>query len=576
MVTIITEQEIDLLLGTVPKTPTSSSSSSNLITHLANGEYKQVLTSSEAQNLFGISANIEITDPKDLPTYIKSRISTYLKSHETSSSIIQGWQEITWIGIACLLAFIQNNWTGPQFDLDPTQILPQKLWKESETSVAVDHLTSSSTVKDMDPELTKLHKFICKELSVDGEEVYTLTPRIIYLYLARQLLIDQVVLTNDDDIQKERGDAVPSGLWWANRCLRIQQEILDNPASTLMNQLISNFDIIEKTHLPNITTTTVDQDDNNLDSKKVKQLRARFHLERGLIYHICGMNHDGYEQFKKAQEASRLVWKLTGAKGKRTKFQSFDVEQLFIVAENEEDEDEEKMNENYNNTIIKEVKNQSELNNGKEMQKTMIKMKGRPDTVLLNDDTLLENIEYTALTNSEDQGSNSSGQVDPNKQKVLSALDQCLLLAFCLHVKNENPVHGLTTEEMLPYVSRVLVNPNNWMVHTMALLLRSRLEANKSRTVERSVLQMQTLVDQTMQPNPNNDDDDAGVTERLAYFFSLKIPSRWEMERELAKRFMSLGVLRSALDIFERLQMWDETISCYQLLEQKRCCSKTC
>jgi hypothetical protein len=32
---------------------------------------------------------------------------------------------------------------------------------------------------------------------------------------------------------------------------------------------------------------------------------------------------------------------------------------------------------------------------------------------------------------------------------------------------------------------------HNWLVYSMGLLLRSRLEAEKSRTVERGVLQMQ-------------------------------------------------------------------------------------
>ncbi|RKP33996.1 hypothetical protein BJ085DRAFT_21969, partial [Dimargaris cristalligena] len=43
----------------------------------------------------------------------------------------------------------------------------------------------------------------------------------------------------------------------------------------------------------------------------------------------------------------------------------------------------------------------------------------------------------------------------------------------------------------------------------------------------------------------------------------------WEMEKELAERFVSLGVFRSALEIYERLETWDEVISCYQMLEKK-------
>ncbi len=99
----------------------------------------------------------------------------------------------------------------------------------------------------------------------------------------------------------------------------------------------------------------------------------------------------------------------------------------------------------------------------------------------------------------------------------------------------------------------------------MALLLRSRLEANKSRTVERSCLQLQTLVDQWKLRQ-----DDAPVSERMAHIFSILIPSKWEMEKELGLRFVSIGVIRSALEIFERLEMWENVISCHQMLEEPK------
>lgn len=61
------------------------------------------------------------------------------------------------------------------------------------------------------------------------------------------------------------------------------------------------------------------------------------------------------------------------------------------------------------------------------------------------------------------------------------------------------------------------------MVYTMALLLRSRLEGNRSRTVERSVLQLQALVDQFPL-------EEASISEKLLYFFCIDIPAKWEME----------------------------------------------
>ena len=57
----------------------------------------------------------------------------------------------------------------------------------------------------------------------------------------------------------------------------------------------------------------------------------------------------------------------------------------------------------------------------------------------------------------------------------------------------------------------------------MALLLRSRLESHKSRTIERACLQLQALVDQF-------GIDESSPAERMQHIFSILIPPKWEME----------------------------------------------
>jgi len=63
----------------------------------------------------------------------------------------------------------------------------------------------------------------------------------------------------------------------------------------------------------------------------------------------------------------------------------------------------------------------------------------------------------------------------------------------CLFVRLQ---HVLTTEEMRPYVDRVLLHPTNWMVHSMSLLFRCRLEYGNYLTQHRATFQLQALVDQ--------------------------------------------------------------------------------
>jgi tetratricopeptide (TPR) repeat protein len=332
--------------------------------------------------------------------------------------------------------------------------------------------------------------------------------------MARALLVESLPRLN----------ALVSSRWWAARCLFIQQQLLDNGTATLHDAILEHMRSLESA-LP-ILTDKQDAEQRDL----VIDVQSRYWLEQGLVLQWYREDNRAVEYFKKAQAVTGLRWELTGALGKRTRFQVSDKSQLVVLAES--------------------ANLSSDANDAENNKKNM------PNTLLLNDDTILEDIKF-APTNPKE------GELDPNTQRNLRVIDQCILLAFCLNVKNTNPDHGLTTEEMQAYVRRVLQHPNNWMVHTMGLLLRSRLEANKSRTVERSVFQLQALVDQIPL-------DESTATERLAYIYDILLPSKWAMEKELAERFISLGVVRSAMEIFERLEMWEDVISCHIMLEENR------
>ncbi|CAO3594729.1 unnamed protein product [Absidia cylindrospora] len=390
-------------------------------------------------------------------------------------------------GVACLNVFVQQNWTGPLVDKTILQLL------------------------GLDENDKKAFHSLCLEwLSTDGEQVYHLSDQLGYLVVAKTIFM----CLKDQDL-------LLTVALWARRSIFIQQQLLDECTGTLQNVLAD-------------LTTMIN---TNTSLKNDKQLRVRCELETALISSYYGQDKDAFDQMKQAQETSGFRWSMTGALGKRTKFQTFDVSQLVVLAESEQQEQQQADSTTTNDDMDVDV--------------------ARPETLDLNDDTLLDKISFTKTDENDRDAAKRHGNIQ--------VIDQCLLLAFCLNVKNTNPDHGMTYEEMVPYVTRVLENPNNWMAHTMALLLRSRLEAHKSRTVERSALQLQALVDQIKL----DDDDVAKADERLAFFYDLLLPSKWEMERELARRFVSIGVVRSALDIFERLEMWEDVISCYQLLEQR-------
>jgi tetratricopeptide (TPR) repeat protein len=261
---------------------------------------------------------------------------------------------------------------------------------------------------------------------------------------------------------------------------------------------------------------------------------ASISLELGLLHHRLGSDRAANQAFLAASRTSGLEFELTGAMGKKTKWQVNELSQLVLLAESRKRDGED---ENAKPLVV-------------------------PDTLALNDDTLLEETEFTKVTQT---GEGRLAHIDPSAQPALHPLDQALLLSLCLAQGNSSPAHGLTAQQMMPFVTRVVSHPRNWSVHTVALLLRSRLESNRSRTVERATLQLAALVEQM----PTTDASVATAAERLQFFHQLPLPSKWEMERELAKRYLSLGVIRSALDIFTRLEMWEDAVACLQRMERE-------
>ena len=166
----------------------------------------------------------------------------------------------------------------------------------------------------------------------------------------------------------------------------------------------------------------------------------------------------------------------------------------------------------------------------------------------------------------------ATGAVD--KGGDLHPIDQAIILALCLDVGNSNPVDGLTNEEMQPYVERVLEQAANWMIHSTSLLERSWLEFERRKTMDRAMLQIQALIDQhttkltLLQSTYKCVEDSAPVQDRMRYLFSIVYPAQYELKRDLAMRYLRCQVFVSALNYFRELEMWDEVVTCYQLLDK--------
>lgn len=394
--------------------------------------------------------------------------------------------------VALQHAYVQANWTGPDIDFGPTKVLsPAQETRTQDEIAEADAVANDAAVS---------------QLTLLGEPAYHLSTHPALLLMSIRIL--QAL-----DGQAEPLLTLP---WWLLRSHLVHLALLDEAVALGEEKVEAVSQLIESA--PDADT------------------KAAIHLELGLLHYHLGQEKQANQAFLDAARASGLEYELTGALGKRTKFQTEMYSQLVLLAESRQRDGE-----------------QTSSETPKESSKI-------PQSLQLNDDTLLEETMFTKVNHEE--GSGRLSHLDSTNQPPLHPLDQALLLSLCLAQSNSSPSHGLTQQQMVPFVARVITHPRNWSVHTTALLLRSRLEANRSRTVERSTFQLAALIDQM----PTADSE---PSERLQYFHELPLPAKWEMERELAKRYLSLGVVRSALEIFTRLEMWEDAVACLQQMERE-------
>ncbi len=499
---------------------------SEVVKAFLEGDYKAVLRSPTSQTLYG----------KLLETVSLSREQQDASLQEAGFQDDVGAIQVLITGLAAFNAFLQANVTGPPTDLG--HVFPK-------SGVAM-----------------ALREQCLKSLDVDGVSVYQYIPHVELFSLAR--LIFTVFFP------RIIGGEFRDCKWMRVRINAYHQRLL----SGLSGGNMSDFSVLQDVMEKDLRQLVVEI----MGEKSVFETEAKvqFLLEKAHIYIMQGLDIKAKENLKMAKTVSGFSYALSGALGKRTKFQQNDISQLVVFARSRESE--------RSSYELSDAIKDSKLSNGVE--------RSGPTALDLNDDTLLESIDFAKS----DKIDNSAlppelKDLRPDSQPQLKRLDQITLLTEATLKDTLSPLDKLNSEEILPYAVRVLSDkPTNWQIYTQALLLRSRIESHRSRTQERSVLQLQVIVDQIIadtqeEPSPESDgvpeirvtqflprakeSESAPVSERLKYIFQLNTPTRWEIETELAYAWSGAGSFVSALEIFKRLKLWAEVALCYHSVGQE-------
>ena len=539
---------------------------------LCEGEYIDVLSSTTVIDLF----RTELSDCEEIT--VSQQIRNHVMKYCTNTARCV---EVELVAVAALNLFLQVNYTGPSLHhggvarpgkehpvkamngINPHKIFRAKL---NVSNSNFDEIQGNPVEEDGDndkveepPVDVKFHNAVLAELSVDGEWPCPVCKYPYLILLARSILLTlaepnrpdwSFSLVNDDKtqsdvslivIRKDSSETVnftlpssdfvsytlhmTSSHLWSARAAVAHVRLLqaDEPSTmNLSGEVRSMFQNCKERYC---------------DSEKCKDvsdrmLACKVLLEFGLSEHHFDINKKGKPFFEEALKFANLDVKVTGAEGRRTKYQQKATAQMLVKAKptvaNANDTDQETRD-----------------NIGKQF------VDHQDETILL------DKVKYI-----EDEN---------NEHFDLSILQQTVLLALCLDVKNKNPMDGLTGEEMGAFLERVLQQSDDWMVYATGLLERAWLESERNHTRERAILQIQALADQhsnrltlTQSTFQAAVEDSAPPQDRLRYLHYIVYPPRWAALRDLAERYAKIGIVTSAAELFEEIELWDDVVECYR------------
>ncbi|XP_077279710.1 tetratricopeptide repeat protein 27-like [Temnothorax americanus] len=290
-----------------------------------------------------------------------------------------------------------------------------------------------------------------------------------------------------------------SCVWWLLRATLLHQHALDENSGVLFEET------------ENLITKI-----NNLNILEDSLCELLFDLEAARFYLHYRRTQNSEKYLERAQRIAGLRLNLEGAMGKRTKYQREEKAQLYLKTEMDRD------------TF------------------PSIDCENIPKSLNLNDELRLERIEFS----------------ERKEEIKLGMMEEAIILAKYVQLQLCQPKHKLTDEEIRPYLTKVVDSTKNWSLKMTSLCYRCSLESDDKRTVERSMMQAESLLN-------DYNDAKAPVARRMDIFFASGMRPVWTLEEKWANVMFSLGLVKGALEVFTKLGLWEEVIACYNMLTLK-------
>ncbi|XP_031831072.1 tetratricopeptide repeat protein 27-like [Nomia melanderi] len=287
--------------------------------------------------------------------------------------------------------------------------------------------------------------------------------------------------------------------WWLLRTNLLHQLVLNESSGMIFDEMEQLIEKINESFL--------------LENQYCKAL---FYIEVAQFYFYYKRTQNSEKYVELAQKTAKLDLNLEGVLGKRTKHQQEDKAQLHLRIDAGTNQFPSRCCENL------------------------------PKSLDLNDDVRLERTEFSENVEGTEFGT----------------IEEAIILAKHIQLQLSQPKDKLTDEEIKPYLTAIIDHTKNWSLKMSSLFHRCSLESTDKRAVERSMMQLEYLIQElknTIVP----------VAYRMDMFFASGLRPIWMFEQTWAHIMMNLGMIKGALDVFLKLELWEEVISCYNMLELK-------
>ena len=547
-------------IGDVGETPHNV----ELISHILNGEAYKVINHIVETKVNSLDTKIDLSSCGDDVKQTVDTINSQLKhlffynGYEIDLPLL--------FAIALLQTFIQNNYTGPSAPLDDSFI--------SKMFVINEQINKNTVTSQLISCLTVL-----------GQPAYELVDNpeflVLSLLLLEQITMEPSLFDNNVDTEitlpnispTETSSLLAIAHWWRARALLTHLSILPEPSGNhpaVASSILSSIDLVH---------AIVKSLPKNVNDFFKRQLYTVFYLENVKCSLTINTEHLCLPTLTKLQKLTDFQFVLTGARAKRTKFQQVSHAGLIILAKSSEDS---YFDTNDQSAVAPES---FELNSDLLLEKPHFDSIGSEpldEQIIkrqkLDENAGIENDKLLPIALRQEYIPTDLQNLDPNNQPHLSNYDTLQLLLRLYTIKQTTPARDpLVEEELAALLTRIIYQEgaNNWTIFSRALWERSILETNKAKTVERGLLQMQSLVEelglkiQTRLIPEAKDKESNSPLPRLKYIHQLPFIPRWELDASLAEKYMSMGILKSAVEIYERLHMYCETALCYAAVGQE-------